>query len=382
SKSSIHENPPKSAPDYCERITIVLTFGSSLCRLRFRLLKFEDIPKRMLLGLGLLNGTTALDVQLEQVVADFVGKPAAMITGMGYVKDSAILPVLIKHVGSSKICSDAMHLAKGYPNKSNRGSSMPNEAEKRYSVFLFSDGSFGFMCIVVNMPCVPLDNYAEMLVTEGTSEYQVIKILSNLYDYQMLKQVIYMYCFSCMRKHVEAKLLQEKLLECPHENCTSNLEIEICKKFLSLELYDIMSLRVKEASIPPTDKVYCPFSNCSFLMSKTELQEHAPASSSSTAARGTGMRNYVKCYCYFCINYKVPWHENFTCENYIRCFPHRSVNEAKLKSLATRNRWRECAKCKNLVELAEGCYHCRCITGVLWNYVKNNNRVILHLRLQ
>ncbi|KAI7737680.1 hypothetical protein M8C21_027849 [Ambrosia artemisiifolia] len=199
---------------------------------------------------------------------------------------------------------------------------------------------------------------------------QCIICFESIYSGQMfsVNKCMHRYCFSCMRKHVEAKLLQGKLPECPHENCNSNLEIESCKKFLNPELYDIMSLRVKEASIPPTDKVYCPFSNCSFLMSKTELQEHAPASSSSTAARGMGMRNCVKCYRYFCINCKVPWHENFTCENYIRCFPHRSVNEAKLKSLATRNRWRECTKCKNLVELAEGCYHISCRCGYEFCY--------------
>ena len=45
-----------------------------------------------------LSGTTALHIELEDVVADFVGKPVAMVTGMGYVTNSAILPVLVRHV--------------------------------------------------------------------------------------------------------------------------------------------------------------------------------------------------------------------------------------------------------------------------------------------
>ncbi|KAJ0940806.1 putative transcription factor C2H2 family [Helianthus annuus] len=198
---------------------------------------------------------------------------------------------------------------------------------------------------------------------------QCIICFESIYSGQMFSvdKCLHRYCFSCMRKHVEAKLLQGKLPECPHENCTSNLEIESCKKFLNPELYDIMSLRVKEASIPVTDKVYCPFSNCSFLMSKTKLQERSYASS-STAARGSGMRNCVKCYRYFCMNCNVPWHENYTCSDYVKCFPYRSASEAKLKSLATRNRWRECTICKNMVELASGCYHISCRCGYEFCY--------------
>ncbi|PWA83672.1 long chain base2 [Artemisia annua] len=41
------------------------------------------------------GGTTSLHAELEQVVANFVRKPAALVTGMGYVTNSAILPVLI-----------------------------------------------------------------------------------------------------------------------------------------------------------------------------------------------------------------------------------------------------------------------------------------------
>lgn len=38
--------------------------------------------------------------ELEKYVANFVGKPAAIVFGMGYVTNSAILPVLI-----SKVCT-------------------------------------------------------------------------------------------------------------------------------------------------------------------------------------------------------------------------------------------------------------------------------------
>ncbi|KAL4592210.1 hypothetical protein LXL04_005197 [Taraxacum kok-saghyz] len=165
------------------------------------------------------------------------------------------------------------------------------------------------------------------------------------------------YCFSCMRKHVEAKLHQGKLPECPHEGCKSELEIETCKGFLNPELYDIMSSQVKEASIPPSEKVYCPISSCSALMSKTELQKHV-----SSSSRASGKRKCVKCHRRFCMNCNVAWHDDMTCGEFIESFEYKAANEAKLKSLASTKKWRQCVKCKNMVELATGCNHisCRC----------------------
>nr|XP_043613022.1 uncharacterized protein LOC122584995 [Erigeron canadensis] len=186
--------------------------------------------------------------------------------------------------------------------------------------------------------------------------------LEYLYSDQMfsVNKCLHRYCFSCMGKHVEAKLFQGKLPECPHEKCMSKLELQSCKTFLKPELCNIMSSRLKETSIPPEEKVYCPFSNCSALMSKTEVQERT--ATSSTAAQGTGMIKCINCNRLFCIKCKVPWHYNITCSAYMKSFLFKSSNEAKLKSLATKNRWRQCIKCNNMVELAKGCYHiyCRC----------------------
>ncbi|PIA58138.1 hypothetical protein AQUCO_00500227v1 [Aquilegia coerulea] len=52
-------------------------------------------------------GTTILHNELEECVAKFVGKPAALVFGMGYVSNSAILPALIGKGGL--IVSDALN---------------------------------------------------------------------------------------------------------------------------------------------------------------------------------------------------------------------------------------------------------------------------------
>uniref|UniRef100_A0A2N9EHB6 Aminotransferase class I/classII large domain-containing protein n=1 Tax=Fagus sylvatica TaxID=28930 RepID=A0A2N9EHB6_FAGSY len=53
------------------------------------------------------GGTTVLHKKLEKYVANFVGKPAAIVFGMGYVTNSSVLPVLIGKGGL--IISDSLN---------------------------------------------------------------------------------------------------------------------------------------------------------------------------------------------------------------------------------------------------------------------------------
>ena len=53
---------------------------------------------RYLCGHHFAVGTTALHNDLEECVARFIGKPAAIVFGMGYATNSCILPVLIGKV--------------------------------------------------------------------------------------------------------------------------------------------------------------------------------------------------------------------------------------------------------------------------------------------
>ncbi|KAJ6407698.1 hypothetical protein OIU84_011067 [Salix udensis] len=167
------------------------------------------------------------------------------------------------------------------------------------------------------------------------------------------------YCFSCMKQHVEVKLLHGMMPKCPHEACESLLNVESCRKFLTPKLIEMMCLRIKEASIPVSEKIYCPYPKCSALMSKNEVSEYSK-SAVPAGLQGVGARKCSKCYGLFCINCKVPWHNNMTCYNFKRMNPNNPGEDVKLKSLATRNLWRQCVKCSHMIELAEGCYHMTC----------------------
>lgn len=168
------------------------------------------------------------------------------------------------------------------------------------------------------------------------------------------------YCFSCMKKHVEIKLFQGSLPKCPHEGCESELNIDRCKSFLTPKLISLMCLRIKEASIPVTERVYCPYPKCSALTSKRKVLEYT--NKSSVGILQSCARKCKKCNLYFCIDCKVPMHSGISCNEYKRLNPYPSSEDEKLKSLAMMNQWRQCVKCNHMVELAKGCYHiiCRC----------------------
>ncbi|KAL2541152.1 zinc finger (C3HC4-type RING finger) family protein [Abeliophyllum distichum] len=129
------------------------------------------------------------------------------------------------------------------------------------------------------------------------------------------------YCFSCMKQHIEVKLLHGMLPKCPHEGCNSELKIDSCSKFLTPRLIEIMSQRIKENAIPVTEKVYCPYPKCSTLMSKRERRN-----------------------------------------------PYPPAEDVKLKNLAAMHMWRQCVKCNHMIELAAGCFHMTCRCGYEFCY--------------
>ncbi|KAI8523973.1 hypothetical protein RHMOL_Rhmol13G0113300 [Rhododendron molle] len=177
------------------------------------------------------------------------------------------------------------------------------------------------------------------------------------------------YCFSCMKQHIEVKLLHGMVPKCPHEGCNSILKINSCRKFLTPKLIEMMSQRMKEASIPVTEKVYCPYPKCSALMSKTDVLEHSKKTINTIVhVQRSGVRKCITCQGLFCINCKVPWHDSMSCHEYKNKNPYPPAEDAKLKTLADMNLWRQCVKCNHMIELAAGCYHMTCRCGYEFCY--------------
>ncbi|EOA28884.1 hypothetical protein CARUB_v10025138mg, partial [Capsella rubella] len=159
------------------------------------------------------------------------------------------------------------------------------------------------------------------------------------------------FCSDCVRSHIEVKLAMSSSVTCPGYKCNSRLSYRLCVNILTPELKEKWEQKIKDDSIPVTNRGYCPNPRCSTLMSETELSGQF------------GFRQYcVKCNEPFCINCKVPWHSNLSCNQYNRLHPNQTVNDILLMELVNEKRWRQCRKCQHMIELSEGCSSliCRC----------------------
>ncbi|CAN7022202.1 hypothetical protein IGI04_023401 [Brassica rapa subsp. trilocularis] len=174
------------------------------------------------------------------------------------------------------------------------------------------------------------------------------------------------FCFSCMKQHVEVKLLGGKTATCPSDGCKSEVKMDCCAKFLDPKLVEVMIQRKKEGSINVSDKVYCPYPKCSELMAKAEVFEYTKQFFVGTEQ--SPARKCMKCGLFFCMQCKVPWHYKDTCDDFSKSKRYQNAGDGMLKSLAQSKRWRQCIRCNNMVELAFGCYHITCRCGYEFCY--------------
>lgn len=155
------------------------------------------------------------------------------------------------------------------------------------------------------------------------------------------------YCLTCVKSHIEVKLLDGMKPNCPQPLCKCQLSMARCSEILNEKLSLMWKQRIREDSIPYSQRVYCPYQRCSYLMSKTEL---------SSSSAEYGRRRCFKCGGDFCIHCKVPWHSKLTCTKYKRLHTQNDV----LKSLANLREWRQCSNCQHMIERSSGCDHMTC----------------------
>ncbi|KAG7534904.1 IBR domain [Arabidopsis thaliana x Arabidopsis arenosa] len=174
------------------------------------------------------------------------------------------------------------------------------------------------------------------------------------------------YCLTCVISHIEVKLLDGMKPNCPQPLCKCQLSMARCGEILTEKLSLMWKQRIREDSIPYSQRVYCPYQRCSYLMSKTEL---------SSSSAEYGRRRCFKCGGDFCIHCKVPWHSKLTCTKYKRL--HTQNDDAELKSLANLREWRQCSNCQHMIERSSGCDHMTCRCGNSFNYTRGANGISL-----
>ncbi|KAG6472576.1 hypothetical protein ZIOFF_070042 [Zingiber officinale] len=158
------------------------------------------------------------------------------------------------------------------------------------------------------------------------------------------------YCTACVSQYVAAKVAaNEGAIGCPDPECEAGVVApESCRFILPDKVFDRWCDRLCEEAIAGPARFYCPFDDCSALLIHEEAE----------VANLTAVANCLHCRRQLCARCKVPWHENYTCEDY------RSLvvdeNGRSLVNLAKDNKWQRCPNCGFFIQRSQGCNYMKC----------------------
>ncbi|KAI5569735.1 hypothetical protein BDE02_12G097000 [Populus trichocarpa] len=170
------------------------------------------------------------------------------------------------------------------------------------------------------------------------------------------------FCSHCMRTYVDGKVQSSQVpIRCPQSGCKYCISINECRTFLPLISYGSLEKALAEADILHSDRIYCPYPNCSVLLDPRECL--SARASSSSQSDNTCIECPV-CQRFICVECSVPWHSSMSCEEFQNLpLEERDATDITLHRLAQNKRWRRCQQCRRMIELSQGCYHMTCWCG-------------------
>lgn len=197
-----------------------------------------------------------------------------------------------------------------------------------------------------------LTHEATTLLNKITNMIQVCKIcLENQNDQELFinSACSHSFCYECTSKYATIKIQEKnKTITCPELNCDSTLDYNALKLIIPENILNKWDRLLCESTIPESHKFYCPFTDCSVLLinDNSSLTQHdCPVCKRSSCA---------KC--------RVPWHSEFSCEEFRKLKTKKKGKEydKMATALAKKNNWKKCPNCKFFVEKTLGCTHIRC----------------------
>nr|XP_043607641.1 probable E3 ubiquitin-protein ligase RNF217 [Erigeron canadensis] len=158
------------------------------------------------------------------------------------------------------------------------------------------------------------------------------------------------FCYDCTRKHATTKIQEHKnVITCPGLNCKSTLDYNMLRLIIPKDTLIKLDELLCESMILESQKLYCPFSDCSVLLINDD--------SSITKIDCPVCKRSICAVC------RVPWHSEFSCKEFGKLNTKmKGKGDEMAVALAKKKKWRKCPSCKFFVEKAEGCVHitCRC----------------------
>ncbi|GAV64350.1 IBR domain-containing protein [Cephalotus follicularis] len=170
------------------------------------------------------------------------------------------------------------------------------------------------------------------------------------------------FCSHCMRTYVDGKLQSSQVpIRCPQLRCKYYISTTECRSFLPLTNYKSLEVAIAEADVHHSDRIYCPFPNCSALL---DPRECSSARATSSSQSDNSCAECPVCQRFICVECEVPWHSSMSCDEY-QSLPmeERDASDITLHRLALNLRWRRCQQCRRMIELMQGCYHMTCWCG-------------------
>ncbi|XP_075513633.1 E3 ubiquitin-protein ligase RSL1-like [Primulina tabacum] len=170
------------------------------------------------------------------------------------------------------------------------------------------------------------------------------------------------FCSRCLRTYVEEKVQSFQVpIRCPQPKCKYCISSSECRFFLPVTSYESLEKALEESKFLISDKIYCPYPNCSVLLDPKE--RFSTLASSSSQSDDICMECPV-CQRFICVDCGVPWHSSVTCEEYQNLqLEERDAGDITLHRLAQNKRWRHCQQCGGMIELTHGCSHMTCWCG-------------------
>ncbi|CAL5412874.1 unnamed protein product [Camellia sinensis] len=198
---------------------------------------------------------------------------------------------------------------------------------------------------------------------EGDESYENCSICSEEKPAKMMitMKCSHKFCSHCMKTYVNEKVQSAQVpIRCPQLRCKYYISATECRSFLPVVSYEMLERALADANVLHSDKIYCPFPNCSVLFYPHECLS---ARASSSRQSENSCVECPVCHRFICVECGVSWHSLLSCEEY-RNLPleERDAGDITLHRLAQNKRWRRCQQCWRMIELTHGCCHmtCRC----------------------
>ncbi|KAK7328677.1 hypothetical protein VNO77_22794 [Canavalia gladiata] len=205
-----------------------------------------------------------------------------------------------------------------------------------------------------------LESYVPPFNKNGAPVYncQICCESKPIYDSFSVEGCSHFYCTKCTLKYIVSKLQDNVLnLMCPESGtgCSGVLNPHYCKPIMPHSLLVWWEKELCESVIPEKEKFYCPFNDCSALLFNEAEKGKVLRVSSCPHCKRT-----------ICIQCKVPWHQELSCDKFQRL---KNKNDDLMLDLAKRRKWKRCPNCKHYVEKKTGCddITCRCLHRFCYN---------------